>query len=209
MHWVDEYLKTQQNTYTQLGTVSYLLFGRKPSTQSINIKMGRLGEFLAKEMVKSHPSLILLNCGVYDFNTHPIATTTSFDESLKPVSKKKDVDLLFQCEDTKTIYYRELKGNIELDTEKFPATIEKCLFIKKQLQSMYANYSINCGIFHWTMYSSSVLPHSKRMYKETLQENEIEITSMKDYLSIVEMNWDEKDYYIFFRKIGNRIINEE
>ena len=41
-------------------------------------------------------------------------------------NKKKDVDLIFKDENNKVIYYREMKGNIELDTEKLPATISKC-----------------------------------------------------------------------------------
>ena len=38
-------------TYTKPGSLSYLLYGKKPSEQSINIKTGRLGEFMTKEAV--------------------------------------------------------------------------------------------------------------------------------------------------------------
>lgn len=30
---------------------------------------------------------------------------------------------------------------------------------------------------------------------------------MEDFLKIIEVLWIEEDYYIFFREIGNKIIN--
>ena len=96
--WVDNMLVGE---LTRPGSISHLLYGSKPSEQSINIKLGKFGEFLSKELINSTSNLKMLQCGVQKIN-----------------DKKKDVDLLFKNEVTKTIYYRELKGNIELDTEK-------------------------------------------------------------------------------------------
>lgn len=66
-------------------------------------------------------------------------------------NKNKDVDLIFKDNINNIIYYRELKGNIELDTEKLPATINKCneinLFLKKEY-----DYQINFGILNWSIY---------------------------------------------------------
>ena len=98
--WVNNML-VGELTLTRPGSISHLLYGSKPSEQSINIKLGKFGEFLSKELINSASNLKMLQCGVQKIN-----------------DKKKDVDLLFKNEVTKTIYYRELKGNIELDTEK-------------------------------------------------------------------------------------------
>jgi hypothetical protein len=46
--WVNKMLECNL-TYTKYGSISYLLYGSRPSEQSINIKIGRLGEFLSKK----------------------------------------------------------------------------------------------------------------------------------------------------------------
>lgn len=65
-------------TYTKPGSITYLLNGPKPSEQSFNIKMGRFGEFLAKELIMCNPNFELLTCGIQTIN-----------------EKNKDVDLIF------------------------------------------------------------------------------------------------------------------
>ena len=59
--WINKLLEGDL-TYTKPGSISYLLYGEKPSEQSINIKLGRFGEFLSKELIKSNKKLELLNC---------------------------------------------------------------------------------------------------------------------------------------------------
>jgi hypothetical protein len=60
--WITDLFKKKQ-TYTKPGSISHLLFGSKPSDQSINIKMGYLGEFISKELIKQNKNLELLTCG--------------------------------------------------------------------------------------------------------------------------------------------------
>ena len=48
--WVDKALEGEL-TFTKPGSISHLLYGEKPSEQSINIKLGRLGEYLSKELI--------------------------------------------------------------------------------------------------------------------------------------------------------------
>ena len=67
MLWVDKILDCEL-TYTKSGSISHLLYGKKPSDQSINIKLGRLGEFLSKKLIMSKNNLELLNCGVQQIN---------------------------------------------------------------------------------------------------------------------------------------------
>ena len=67
MIWIDKILE-RDLTCTKPGSISYLLYGKKPSEQSINIKVGRLGEFLSKELIKTNHSLELLNCGIQIIN---------------------------------------------------------------------------------------------------------------------------------------------
>lgn len=184
--WVDKVLKGQL-TQTKPGSISYLLYGETPSEQSINIKLGRLGEFMAKEFIKKNYNLELLACGIQQIN-----------------DKRKDVDLIFKDEVNKIIYYRELKGNIELDTEKLPATISKCKEIEKSLKSTYLDYIINCGILNWSVYNRKILTAGISNIK-TFENNGIKIDHMEDFLNIINLYWDENDYYLYFREIGNKI----
>jgi len=185
--WVKKILEGDL-TYTKPGSISHLLYGGKPSEQSINIKLGRLGEFLSKELIKSNPDLELLNCGIQQIN-----------------DKKKDVDLIFKDELTKVIYYRELKGNIELDTEKLPATVSKCKEIETSLQTRYAGYSIDCGVLNWSVYDREILTAGISNIK-AFETAGIKIDHMEDFLNIVDVNWNKEDYYLYFREIGTMIM---
>jgi hypothetical protein len=184
--WVDKVLK-RELTYTKLGSISYLLYGEKPSEQSINIKFGKFGEFISKEFIKLNPCYELLLCGIQQVN-----------------DKKKDIDLIFKDENNKIIYYRELKGNIQLDTEKLPATINKCKEIENSLKTKYSNYSINCGILNWSVYNRKILTAGISNIK-AFESCGIKIDHMEDFLNIINVFWKEEDYYLYFREIGTKI----
>jgi len=189
MEWIDKMLE-RELTCTKPGSISYLLHGKKPSDQSINIKMGRHGEWLSKELVKSNSNLELLSCGVQKIN-----------------DKKKDVDLIFKDENKKIIYYRELKGNIELDTEKLPATISKCKEIENSLKNTHLDYSIDCGVLNWSVYNRQILSAGLSNIK-TFENGGIKIDHMEDFLKIINVTWTEKDYYSYFREIAKKIDNK-
>ena len=185
MNWVDNVLEGEL-TLTKPGSISYLLYGERPSEQSMNIKFGRLGEFLSKELIKTNHTLELLNCGVQKIN-----------------DKKKDVDLIFKDEVNKIIYYRELKGNIELDTEKLPATITKCKEIENSLKTTYLDYTIDCGILNWSVYNRKILTAGLSNIK-TFENGGIKIDHMEDFLKIIGVLWAEQDYYTYFNEIGKK-----
>ena len=186
MNWVEKILEADL-TYTKPGSISHLLYGEKPSEQSINIKLGRLGEYMTKEAIKTNNNLELLICGIQTIN-----------------DKKKDVDLIFKDEINKTIYYRELKGNIELDTEKLPATISKCKEIENSLKSTHLDYKIDCGILNWSVYNRKILTAGLSNIK-TFENAGIKIDHMEDFLNIIDICWNEEDYYSYFREIGTKI----
>jgi hypothetical protein len=181
--WVEKLLK-KKLTYTKPGSISHLLYGEKPSEQSISIKFGHFGEIMAKELIKLNTNLELLTCGVQVIN-----------------DKKKDIDLIFKDEIKKIIYYRELKGNIELDTEKIPATINKCNEIEKSLKDKYVNYTIDSGILNWSIYNRYILKSGLSNIK-TFESKGLKINHMKDFLDIIDIEWNEDDYYSYFRNIG-------
>lgn len=187
IEWIEK--KIQKDlTCTKPGSISHLLYGEKPSEQSINIKLGRFGEFIAKELIHSNNSFELLDCGVQMIN-----------------NKRKDVDLIFIDKVRKIIYFRELKGNIELDTEKIPATIAKCNDITSFLINKYEDYTINCAILNWSIYDRQVLTAGLSNIK-TFEKAGLRIEHMGDFFAIVGAAWEKEDYYSYFRMIGAKII---
>ena len=194
--WVNEMMK-KEKTNTKPGSISYLLYGENESNQSINIKMGRFGEFLSKILVKSKKELELLFCGVQTISN------TNEEQNKK---KKKDIDVIYKDDKNKKIVYRELKGNIELDTEKLPATIAKCKEIEKYLQEKYPEYKIDCGILNWSVYDRKSLTAGLSHIK-TFEEGGIKINHMGDFLKMIEIEWSEDDYYGYFRELGTIINN--
>ena len=65
--WVDKLLQSDF-TQTKPGSITHLLYGAKPSEQSVNIKFGRYGEVLAKELIGCNENIELLKCGVQQIN---------------------------------------------------------------------------------------------------------------------------------------------
>lgn len=187
--WIKNMLRNDI-IYSKPGSISYLIYGKKPSEQSINIKLGRFGEFLTKEIIRTNNDFELLECGIQKINDH-----------------NKDIDLLFRDQKKKIIYYRELKANIQLDTEKYHATICKCKEIMVSLQSRYTDYQINYGIFHWSIYNKNILLSNVLHMIKKFEQDDIHIDHFEDFMNIISMEWSEDDYYSYFYEIG-RIITE-
>ena len=143
---------------------------------------------MAKQLISSNSNLELLTCGVQKIN-----------------NKKKDIDLIFINKEKKTINYRELKGNIELDTEKLPATINKCKEIEISLKTKYPEYNIDFGILNWSVYNRSMLTAGLSHIK-SFEKCGIKVDHMGDFLSQINIVWSEKDYYSYFRILGTKII---
>ena len=112
--------------------------------------------------------------------------------------------MIFKNIKTKTIYYRELKGNIELDTEKLPATINKCKEIENSLKTTYPDYIINFGILNWSVYNREILSAGLSHIK-TFEKGGVKIDHMSDFLKIINIHWNEDDFYSYFREIGSKI----
>ena len=190
--WVNDMLSAK-STKTKPGSINHLLYGEKQSFQSINIKLGKYGEIMSKDLIQCNSSLELLKCGVQLVDQN-----------------NKDVDLIWVDPAKQTIYYRELKGNIELDTEKLPATIKKCKEIKECIPSKYPQYAgfvINCGVLNWSVYNREVLTAGLSNIKN-FEKNDITIDHMSDFLTLIDVQWEEADFYAYFRGLGNQILRE-
>jgi hypothetical protein len=181
-------IKSGEMTCSQPGSIKYLMFGSEPSEQSICIKMGKLGEEMIKKIILETANLELLHCGV---------------QCIDPVSgKNKDLDLIWVDNITKTIYYREAKGNIELDSEKLPATIDKMVeIINTHISPNYPEYTTDIGVFNWSVYNRAPLKKGLSQIKKC-EEMGIKVEHPEDLFGLLKFDWDEEDYYKFFLAIG-------
>lgn len=178
---------------TEKGSLKFLLKGPEPSDQSISIKFGKVGEKMFKIMIKSNPTLELLKCGVQVINEK---------------GKKKDLDLIWIDKNKKILYYREAKGNIELDTEKLPAMISK---IKNEISNFisekYPDYTSNIGIICWSVYNRNDLKKGITQIKKC-EGQEIKVDHVEDILKLTNIIWDEESFYSFMKEdIGKILFN--
>ena len=119
---------------------------------------------------------------------------------------KKDIDLCWKDTLTKTIYIRECKANIELDTEKLPATFKKMTDdIKPWITAMYPDYTIDIGILNWGIYDRNSLTAGLSHIKKC-EENGVKVDHVKQFLDIVKFNWEQLDYECHFREIGQELM---
>jgi len=191
--WFVSNILKKQTTYTNPGSISYLLYGEILSEHSINIKFGTFGQIFAEELIKTKDNLELLKCGVQSINK----------------IKKKDIDLIFIDKDKIIVYYRELKGNISLDSEKLPATIDKCKEIESFLKEKYSDYSIDMGILNWSVFNRKILDNKIVTHIKQFEKNGIKVDHMEDFLNIIDVSWDEDDFKLYYREIGNKIKNSK
>ena len=116
---------------TEPGSLKYLFWGPEKSEQSIVIQFGQSLQRMVIHEIENNKDFSMLQSGV---------------QKLVGMKNKKDVDLLFKNNKTNVIYYRELKGNIELDTEKLPATSDKVKLLSKHLKQTYPNHELDFGV---------------------------------------------------------------
>ena len=175
-------------TSTKPGSVKYLLYGPEKSRQSVSIKLGKIiGEEFIKMLIVKRCEL--LECGIL---------CVSFDE------KKKDFDLVWKDGTKNTIYYRESKGNMELDTEKLPATINKITKLKEELQKKYPEYNIDYGVLNWSIYERSDAVGGLTQINSCEME-QIKVDHFSDLLNILQYTWEKNDYTEYFRSLGKII----
>lgn len=176
-----------KKTTSKPGSLRHLFCGDQPSEQSIFIQIGKMAEKeLFIKLIKSNNDLEILNCGIQEIG-----------------NSRKDIDLLWS--DGDTIYYRECKSNMELDTEKLPAMIEKIKFISYELQNQYSDKKIDSGILHWSVYDNNSENIAKNHIKRC-NDKDIKVDHVKDFLDIVNYTWSKDEFIKYFRNLYLKII---
>ena len=164
------------------GSGVYLLFGPVPSTQSLNIKFGRAFErFFEEAVTLGTNSFTLMPSGVW-----------------KEINK--DLDLIFRDDESNIIYYRELKLNLNLDTEKIVSTYEKVNKITDFLIKKYPDYAIDSGVLTWGTFNLGDITAQSKVKKA--DDYYVNVEDPETFFDLVGMPMNKNNYEGFFRSIG-------
>jgi len=191
--WVRDNILNNKLKLTEPGSLTFALFGPTPSRQSISIKFGKFGEFIFKKIVENTQDLELLKCGV---------------QIIDDKEKQKDIDMIWVDKQKKTIRYRELKGNIEMDSEKIPAMILKikdeiapCI---KKIYPQYKDFNVDIGILAWGVYNNVGLKKGINQI-DTCNKQGVKVDHVEDFFKLVNLDWKKNDYNEYIRSLGNMI----
>lgn len=179
----------EKSTMSQAGGLPYLLFGPQPSAQSLYIKIGRNFEEWFKYIVE--------DCGM------KLLPDGVVDDVID--GKSKDIDFLFMDTVNKIVYYRELKSNLDLDTEKLPATYEKIKKITKYIEIHYPSYRIDSSLMTWAVFEKSDLPKKYNTKIKYCNNANVSVSFPSDLFQLVGADIDSNIYWDIFRKLGKKI----
>lgn len=157
----------------------------------------------------SHSDCIKLGIGIEKVMSDIILQKNNNLENIKIKNKKgvKEKDHLFKCEELKTIYYAEIKSNLNLDTEKYKATIEKCLQIFQELKNKYPNYTIKMHLVGGRYYTKKNIPVT--ISSKYLILNEM-LVGINEYFSELNVNVifkNEEMYKEFINNLADSMFN--
>ena len=177
--------------YTKPGSAKYMLFGEQPSEQSVCVKWGNCGEKIFKYIIECFTEYKLLKCGV---------------QLIDKKDKKKDFDLVFEDVINKVIYFRELKVNIELDSEKIVSTFSKVDGeLKEWLETKYPTYSIDVGILNWSIYNRNIPNLKTKSHIKKCEKNNVKVDHVEDMFKLTDLKWEQEDWEKFNLEIGSTI----
>jgi len=177
-------------TQTSIGSVKWLLWRNQPSKQSTCIKMGRFAEKF----------FMLFVDRASGFSNMPSGLIAGIGKG----GKKKDVDFLFKSDIKKKIYYSELKGNIDLDTEKLPATLNKINHIEKWCKSQYPDYQVEASLFNWAVYDEEDCPHKSKL--QVAKNSKVNVMFPRDLFDLLGVDIERKEYYDIFLRFGKKLM---
>jgi|11_taG_2_1085331.scaffolds.fasta_scaffold07280_3 hypothetical protein len=173
---------------TEPGSLKHLFWGPEKSEQSIVIQFGQSQQKMLIHEIEKNKDFSMLPSGV---------------QKLVGMKKRKDIDILFKDNNTNIIYYRELKANIELDTEKLPATSEKVRLLSKHLKQTYPNYDLDFGVLCLSVYEKDNIKQKKLINKvKQFKDSGVDVTFAKDIFNILSVDVTEEEYYEYWRDIG-------
>ena len=138
--------------------------------------------------------------------------STSALTNIKQKDQKgaKQRDHLFADHANKTIYYAELKANINLDTEKSRSTCDKCNAIVDELKNEYPDYNIKwCLLGYRYIIKDCMSSMIKNKYVPHISDHLYGINEYFTMLNVSIKFEDEEQYKKFINIIANAMFAQK
>jgi cysteinyl-tRNA synthetase len=113
----------------------------------------------------------------------------------------KEKDHLFINTETKTIYYAEIKSNLNLDTEKSKSTTNKCIAIVDELQQKYPDYTIKMFLVGTRYFTRGDFPNPIVKKYKNIQNNLVGINDYLHELGIDNVFCNQPNYVKFLNSV--------
>lgn len=181
----NEYIKTCLSCKEKdKNSLSYLI--KRNMSQSDCIKLGNGYEKVLTDIIISFSGL----------------------KNIKEKNKKgkKERDHLFIDETNMIVYYAELKGNINLDTEKSMSTYMKCQDVVTELKKEYPDYKIRWCLLGYRYLDNKEIPVTIKKKYSPIEYN---LFGINDYLSMlnIEHKFTQETYNEFLNDIADTMFN--
>lgn len=129
--------------------------------------------------------------------------------SIKTKNEKNKIerDHYFINNITKTIYYSELKSNLNLDTEKSKSTYIKCLKIVDEIKNEYPEYNIKWCLLGLRYYDKNMIENKIINKYSSIKDN---VLGINDYLKLFNINieYNETSYSYFINSIIKEMLKK-
>ncbi len=131
-------------------------------------------------------------------------------ENIKPKNTKgkRDVDHLFLDKINKVIYYAEIKSNLNLDTEKSKATINKCKEIQQELMKEFPEHKINMYLVGIRYYTRDIINKSILNKYTSILDNLKGVNEYLEELGATIKFLDENDYTEVLNYQANKMFDK-
>lgn len=126
----------------------------------------------------------------------------------KNTKGKKERDHLFVDEETKTVYYAELKSNLNLDTEKCRSTSNKCAQIAVELVQEFPEYKIEMFLLGLRYVNKTICPKIITNKYTEISENVVGVNDYFEALGAGQLFADEQEYKDFLTYLANQMFQD-
>jgi hypothetical protein len=139
-------------------------------TQSDSIKLGTAVENILREIIIRYTDVINIK--------------------QKNVKGVKEKDHLFKSDPKKKIYYAEIKANLNLDTEKSVATLNKVIDNHSELEKQYPDYDIESFLVNTRYLNKIDIPRTIFNKYKKISDN---VVGVNEYLESMGSNFIFRD----------------
>ena len=128
--------------------------------------------------------------------------------NIKQKNKKgvKERDHLFKDDVNKTIYYAELKSNLNLDTEKCKSTSGKCIQIVDELKKEFSDYHIELSLVGLRYFHTKDIPKIISNKFVSIQDNVVGINEYMGKLKVYPGFQSEEKYKDFLNYVADSMF---